>query len=156
MALRIIKESPNIPSEAAFAIKNIESNSFLINFVASNMNISVEDKQSLLEINDLKERALETLRFMNIEIQKLSLRNDIQSKVQSDNNQQQREYFLQQQMRTIQEELGGTSSEEEITAMREAAKKQKWSKEVATHFEKDRKSTRLNSSNVRMSYAVFC
>lgn len=137
MALRIIKESPNIPSEAAFAIKNIESNSFLINFVASNMNISVEDKQSLLEINDLKERALETLRFMNIEIQKLSLRNDIQSKVQSDINQQQREYFLQQQMRTIQEELGGTSSEEEITAMREAAKKKKWSKEVATHFEKE-------------------
>jgi len=137
MALKIIKESPNIPFEAAFAIKNIESNSFLINFVASNMNISVEEKQSLLEINDLKERALETLRFMNIEIQKLSLRNDIQSKVQSDINQQQREYFLQQQMRTIQEELGGSSSEEEITAMREAAKKKKWSKEVAAHFEKE-------------------
>src|SRR5690554_1434168 len=137
MALKIIKESPNIPSEAAFAIKNIESNSFLINFVASNMNISVEEKQSLLEINDLKERALETLRFMNIEVQKLSLRNDIQSKVQSDINQQQREYFLQQQMRTIQEELGGSSSEEEIAAMREAAKKKKWSKEVAAHFEKE-------------------
>lgn len=137
MSLRIIKESPNIPSEAAFAIKNIESNSFLINFVASNMNISVSEKQSLLEINDLKERALETLRFMNIEIQKLSLRNDIQSKVQSDINQQQREYFLQQQMRTIQEELGGNSSEEEISAMRESAKKKKWSKEVAEHFEKE-------------------
>ena len=83
MALRIIKESPNIPSEAAFAIKNIESSSFLINFVSSNLNIEVEEKQALLEINNLKDRALETLRYMNMEIQKLSLRNDIQSKVQS-------------------------------------------------------------------------
>src|SRR5690554_3647768 len=145
MALKIIKESPNIPSEAAFAIKNIESNSFLINFVASNMNISVEEKQSLLEINDLKERALETLRFMNIEVQKLSLRNDIQSKVQSDINQQQREYFLQQQMRTIQEELGGSSMEEEIEEMQKQAKKKKWGKEVKKHFEKElTKMQRMN------------
>src|SRR5690606_27007964 len=117
-ALQIIKESPNIPSEAAFAIKNIESNSFLVNFVSSNLNISVQEKQGLLEINDLKERSLETLRYMNLEIQRLFLRNDIQSKVQSDINQQQREYFLQQQMRTIQEELGGSSIEEEIEEMR--------------------------------------
>lgn len=145
MALQIIKESPNIPSEAAFAIKNIESNSFLINFVASNLNISVKEKQSLLEINNLKDRALETLRFMNLEIQKLSLRNDIQSKVQSDINQQQREYFLQQQMRTIQEELGGSSMEEEISEMRERGKKKKWSKEVAEHFEKElTKMQRMN------------
>ena len=91
LALTIIKDSPNIPSEAAFAIKNIESSSFLINFVSSNLNISIEEKQKLLEINDLKERALETLRFMNLELQKLSLRNDIQSKVESDISQQQRE-----------------------------------------------------------------
>lgn len=145
MALQIIKESPNIPSEAAFAIKNIESNSFLINFVASNLNISVQEKQSLLEINSLKDRALETLRFMNLEIQKLSLRNDIQSKVQSDINQQQREYFLQQQIRTIQEELGGGSMEEEIIEMRERGKKKKWNKEVAEHFEKElTKMQRMN------------
>lgn len=145
LALQIIKESPNIPSEAAFAIKNIESNSFLINFVASNLNISVVEKQSLLETNSLKDRALETLRFMNIEIQKLSLRNDIQSKVQSDINQQQREYFLQQQIRTIQEELGGSSMEEEINEMRERGKKKKWSKEVAEHFEKElSKMQRMN------------
>lgn len=145
MALRIIKDSPNIPSEAAFAIKNIESSSFLINFVSSNLNISVEEKQKLLEINNLKDRALETLRYMNIEIQKLSLRNDIQSKVQHDINQQQREYFLQQQMRTIQEELGGSSVEEEIDEMREQAKKKKWSKEVQKHFEKElTKMQRMN------------
>lgn len=145
MALQIIKDSPNIPSEAAFAIKNIESSSFLINFVSSNLNIPVEEKQKLLEINNLKDRALETLRYMSIEIQKLSLRNDIQSKVQHDINQQQREYFLQQQMRTIQEELGGSTVEEEIDEMRVQAKKKKWSKEVQEHFEKElTKMQRMN------------
>lgn len=145
MALQIIKESPNIPSEAAFAIKNIESSSFLVNFVSSNLNISVEEKQKLLEVNNLKDRALETLRYMNIEMQKLSLRNDIQSKVQHDINQQQREYFLQQQMRTIQEELGGSSVEEEIEEMRELAAKKKWSQEVQKHFEKElTKMQRMN------------
>jgi ATP-dependent Lon protease len=137
MALEIIKESPNIPSEAAFAIKNIESNSFLINFVSSNLNISVKEKQTLLEINDLKERALETLRYMNVEIQKLSLRQDIQSKVESGISQQQREYFLHQQMKTIQEELGGNSSEAEIEEMRTKGKAKQWNKEIAGHFEKE-------------------
>ena len=118
LSIEIIKDSPNIPSDAAFAIKNIESTSFLINFVCSNMNITVQEKQRLLEINDLKERALETLKFLNVELQKLSLKMDIQSKVESDMSQQQREYFLQQQMKTIQEELGGTSYEAEIEEMR--------------------------------------
>lgn len=145
MALQIIKDSPNIPSESAFAIRNIESSSFLINFVSSNLNIPVEEKQKLLEINNLKDRALETLRYMSIEIQKLSLRNDIQSKVQHDINQQQREYFLQQQMRTIQEELGGSSMEEEIEEMRKQAKKKKWGKDVENHFEKElTKMQRMN------------
>ena len=137
LALTIIKDSPNIPSEAAFAIKNIESSSFLINFVSSNLNISVAEKQQLLEINDLKERALETLRYMNVELQKLSLRNDIQSKVESDISQQQREYFLHQQMKTIQEELGGTSNEAEIEEMRSRAKAKKWKDEVQKHFDKE-------------------
>jgi len=144
-SLEIIKDSPNIPSEAAFAIKNIESSSFLINFVSSNLNISVEEKQTLLEINDLKERALETLRYMNVELQKLSLRNDIQSKVESDINQQQREYFLHQQMKTIQEELGGNSSEEEIEELRKRAKSKVWNKDVSEHFEKElAKMQRMN------------
>lgn len=136
-ALQIIQESPNIPSEAAFAIKNIESNSFLINFVSSNLNISVEEKQQLLEINNLKDRALETLRYMNVEIQKLSLRQDIQSKVESDLSKQQRDYFLQQQMKTIQEELGGSSHEAEIEEMRSRGKTKLWNEKVNTHFEKE-------------------
>jgi ATP-dependent Lon protease len=118
LALEIIKESPTIPSEASFAIKNIESNSFLINFVSSNLNLPVEEKQKLLEINDLKKRALATLKYMNVEFQKLELKNDIQNKVQHDMSQQQREYFLHQQMKTIQEELGGVSHEDEIEEMR--------------------------------------
>jgi len=137
LALQIIKESPNIPSEASFAIKNIESNSFLINFVSSNMNLSVEEKQALLETNDLKERALATLKYMNVEFQKLELKNDIQSKVQSDMNQQQREYFLHQQMKTIQEELGGVSYEEEVEDMKTRAKDKVWSEKVAKHFDKE-------------------
>ena len=137
LSLRIIKESPNIPTEATFAIKNIESNSFLVNFVSSNMNLLVKEKQELLEINDLKERALATLKYMTVEYQKLELKNDIQSKVQSDINQQQREYFLHQQMKTIQEELGGMSYDEEIEEMQARADKKKWSEEVGEHFNKE-------------------
>lgn len=146
LSLEIIKESPNIPSEASFAIKNIESNSFLVNFVSSNMNLQVNEKQQLLEINDLKDRALETLRYMNIEQQKLSLKNDIQSKVHSDINKQQREYFLHQQMKTIQEELGGgVSSHQELDEMRTRAKKKKWDDKVKEHFEKElAKMQRMN------------
>lgn len=136
-SLQIIKNSPNIPSEASFAIKNIESKSFLINFVASNMNLKVKEKQRLLEINDLHDRALETLKAINIELKKLELRNDIQSKVQGEMSQQQREYFLHQQMKTIQEELGGVSSEGEIQELRERAKDKKWTKEIKKHFEKE-------------------
>ncbi|WP_372920105.1 endopeptidase La [Salegentibacter sp.] len=145
LALQIIKGSPNIPSEASFAIKNIESASFLINFVSSNMNLSVEDKQKLLETNDLRERALATLRYMNVEFQKLELKNDIQSRVQSDMSQQQREYFLHQQMKTIQEELGGVSHEDEIEEMRQRASGKKWQEPIQKHFEKElAKMQRMN------------
>jgi len=146
LSLEIIKQSPNIPSEASFAIKNIESNSFLVNFVSSNMNLKVEEKQELLKINDLKERALQTLKYMNLEYQKLELKNDIQNKVQSDMNQQQREYFLHQQMKTIQEELGGgVSSGEEIEEMRERARDKKWDDKVKAHFDKElSKMQRMN------------
>lgn len=146
LSLQIIKDSPNIPSEASFAIKNIESSSFLVNFVSSNMNLSVKQKQELLEINDLKERALATLKYMNVEVQKLELKNDIQSKVQSDMSQQQREYFLHQQMKTIQEELGGgVSSGEEIEDMRQRAKSKKWNNKVSEHFTKElSKMQRMN------------
>jgi len=144
-SLAIIKDSPNIPSDASFAIKNIESPSFLINFVSSNLNISVAEKQKLLQINDLQERALETLRYMNMELQKLSLRKDIHTKVHNDINKQQREYFLNQQMKTIQEELGGSTSEAEIEDMRVRGKAKKWNEDTAAHFNKElSKMQRLN------------
>ncbi|NJY63209.1 endopeptidase La [Salinimicrobium sp. CDJ15-81-2] len=145
LSLQIIKNSPNIPSEASFAIQNIESPSFLINFVSSNMNLSVEEKQKLLETNDLKNRALATLQFMNMEYHKLELKNDIQSRVQSDMSQQQREYFLHQQMKTIQEELGGVSHEGEVEEMRARAKKKKWDEKTREHFDKElAKMQRMN------------
>jgi ATP-dependent Lon protease len=137
LALKIIKNNPNLPSEASFAIKNIESNSFLINFVCSNLSISVKEKQELLELNDLTERALATLKFMNLELQRLQLKNDIQSKVRTDLDQQQRDYFLHQQLKTIQEELGGVSYEEEVNEMAEKAKTKKWSKKIGEHFDKE-------------------
>ena len=137
LSLEIIKRNPNIPSEASFAIKNIESNSFLINFVSSNMNLPVSDKQKLLEMNDLKKRAMDTLKFMNTEFKKLEIRNDIQSKVQSDLSQQQREFFLHQQMKTIQEELGGVSHDTEIEDMQKRASKKKWNETTKLHFEKE-------------------
>ena len=145
LAIQIIKESPNIPSEATFAIKNIESQSFLINFVTSNMNLSVKEKQDLLAINKLKDRALETLRYMNVELQKLELKNDIQSKVRFDLDQQQREYFLHQQMKTIQEELGGVSQEEEMDEMLAKSLTKKWDEKTKIHFEKElSKMRRMN------------
>ncbi len=137
LALRIIKDNPNIPSDASFAIKNIQSNSFLVNFVSSNLSVDVEKKQELLEIPSLQERALAMLKYMNVELQKLELKNDIQSKVRTDLDQQQREYFLNQQMKTIQEELGGGSYEEEVEEMRNKAKKKKWGKKINEHFLKE-------------------
>ena len=145
LALKIIKDNPNIPSDASFAIKNIQSNSFLINFVSSNLSVDVQTKQELLEIPNLQERALAMLKYMNVELQKLELKNDIQSKVRTDLDQQQREYFLHQQMKTIQEELGGGSYEEEIDEMRLKGKKKKWSKKVDEHFTKElAKMQRMN------------
>ncbi len=137
LALQIIKDNPNIPSEASFAIKNIQSDSFLINFVSSNLNLEVEDKQVLLEIGSLQERALAVLKHLNTELQRLELRNELQSKVRSDMDQQQREYFLHQQMKTIQEELGGISYDEEIDEMQLKSREKKWGEKVATHFEKE-------------------
>mgnify|MGYP001484581177 CR=1 FL=1 len=145
LALQIIDESPNIPSEATLAIKNIESPSFVINFVASNMNISLDDKQSLLEEIDLKVRANKSLEFLTKELQILEMKNKIQSKVKTDLDKQQREYFLNQQMKAIQEELGGAGSGQDIEEMRDRAKDKKWNKDIAISFEKDlKKLQRMN------------
>ena len=145
LALKIINDNPNIPTEASFAIKNIHSNSFLVNFVSSNMNISVVEKYKILEIDSLQKRALSCLKYMNVEFQKLSLKNDIQSKVRTDLDQQQREYFLNQQLKTIQEELGTSSNDEEIEEMKLKAKTKKWNNDVEKHFEKEiKKLQRMN------------
>ena len=106
LAVEIIQLSPNIPSEAGFAIKSIESLTFLVNFIGSNMNAPVEEKQALLEVAGIKARARRVLELLNKEKQMLSLKRDIQTKVKGELDQQQREYFLNQQLKQIQEELG--------------------------------------------------
>lgn len=148
-ALEVIKENPMLPSEASFAIKNIQSSSFIVNFIASNMDLSVMQKQVILEKDHLRERALLTLKNLNKELQKLKLKNDIQSKTREDLDQQQREYYLHQQLKTIQEELGGSSNEQELEEMRNKAKDKKWTKEVAETFEKE--LNRLRRMNPQMA-----
>ena len=148
-ALEVIKENPMLPSEASFAIKNIQSDSFLVNFISSNMELSVMQKQVVLEKDNLKERALLTLKNLNKELQKLQLRNDIQSKTRSDLDQQQREYYLNQQLKTIQEELGGVNNDAELDEMRKKARTKKWTKEVGETFDKE--LARLRRMNPQMA-----
>ena len=148
-ALEVIKENPMLPSEASFAIKNIQSDSFLVNFISSNMELSVMQKQVILEKDNLKERALLTLKNLNKELQKLQLRNDIQSKTRSDLDQQQREYYLNQQLKTIQEELGGVNNDAELDEMRKKARSKKWTKDVGETFDKE--LARLRRMNPQMA-----
>ena len=153
LSLKIIDASPNIPSEAAIAIKNIKNSSFAINFVSSNMNISLTEKQKLLEEINLKKRAVLALELLTKEFQMLEMKNKIQSKVQTDLDQQQKEYYLNQQMKAIQEELGGTGSHKEVEEMRKQASKKIWSKEIGIAFDKELK--KLQRMNPSMSdYAV--
>nr|WP_319400308.1 endopeptidase La [uncultured Carboxylicivirga sp.] len=145
LSLRVIKASSHIPPEASFAIKNIESDGFLINFVGSNSEMSVEEKQKILEFESLLDRGMSLLEHLAREVQMQELKNDIQSKVKQDIDQQQREYLLQQQIKTIQDELGSSPIEQEVRDLREKAEKKKWSKEVADLFDKEiDKLQRLN------------
>ena len=157
LSLKIIKLSSNIPPEATFAVKNIESSAFLINFLSSNNDMKLSDKQALLEINDLKKRGIRLLEYLSREVQMLELKNDIQSKVKIDLDQQQREYLLHQQMKTIQDELGGSPIEQEINELKKKARTKKWNKEVETHFQKETdKLARLNPAageySVQLNY----
>jgi ATP-dependent Lon protease len=148
LSIQIIKLSPNIPSEAAFAIQNIESPQFLVNFISSNLNIDIIEKQKLLELSDLKDRANVVLASLTQELQLLELKNQIQNKVKIDIDKQQRDYFLSQQLKTIQEELGGAPNEQEINELKQKAEKKLWSKEVAETFEKElKKLQRINPSS---------
>lgn len=137
LALQIIRESPNIPSEAAFAIGNIDSPTFLVNFISSNMNADVAKKQEMLEILDVKQRVMMVLEHLTLEVQMLEMRNEIQSKVKRDIDRQQREYFLHQQMRTIQDELGDNPQTQDIREFEERARKKKWSEAVENLFYKE-------------------
>lgn len=152
LSLSIIKQAPNIPSEASVAIKNMESPAFLINFISSNMGVEVKEKQELLEMTDLLKRANKVLELLTHELQMLELKNDIQSKVRTDIDKQQREYFLHQQMKQIQEELGGNPQDQELEEYRERAKNKKWSKKVKGIFEKElSKLERMNPTGVEFS-----
>jgi len=137
LAIQIITKSPNIPSEAAFAIKNIESPSFLVHFISSNLNVDLTEKQKLLEVADLVECANLVLTLLTKELQVADLKQQIQNKVKTDLDKQQRDFLLNQQLKTIQEELGGSPNSQEINALREQSLDKKWSKEVSEVFEKE-------------------
>ena len=152
MAMKIIQQSPNIPSEAGFAIKNIDSFSFLINFISSNMNAALEDKQRILEEANVEDRAKIVLKHLTKELQLLEIKNDITSKVRVDIDKQQRDYFLHQQMKQIQDELGDNPVEQEVADLREKAEKKIWSKDIEKLFNKELdKLQRLNPSAAEYS-----
>jgi len=152
IAQQIIKGSPHIPSEASFAMKNIDSPSFLINFISSNANVLVLEKQKLLEVPNLKERAIHLLGHLTKELQMLELKNKIQSKVKVDIDKQQREYFLHQQIKTIQDELGGNSFEQGVVELKKKAEGKKWTKEVEELFDKEiKKLERINPNAAEYS-----
>lgn len=145
MMLKTIRLSPDLPRESIFAIKNLDRNRLLINFICTNIDIQTDEKQKLLEKHVIKDRALQLLEHLTKELQMIELRHDIQNKVKGDLDQQQREYFLHQQMKTIQDELGGNPIEQEIEELKERAKSKKWGKPVAEHFEREvEKLNRMN------------
>ncbi|MEY3198335.1 MAG: hypothetical protein RJA13_293 [Bacteroidota bacterium] len=157
LALQIIRDSPNIPSEASFAIGNIDSPTFLVNFISSNMNADVSKKQEMLEELDMEKRVIMVLEHLNLEIQMLEMRNEIQSKVRKDMDRQQREYFLQQQMRTIQDELGDNPQEQDVHDLNDRAALKKWDERVSKLFYKELdKLQRMNPQgaeyNVQLNY----
>lgn len=152
LAIQIINLSPNLPSDSVFAIRNIESPVFLVNFISSNLNVSVEEKQKLLEIDDLVERAGSVLGLLTRELQIIELKNQIQSKVKIDLDKQQRDYLLNQQLKTIQEELGDNTHTQDIAELRNKARQKKWPKNVADVFEKEiSKLQRMNPAAMEYS-----
>ena len=145
VASQLIQDSPHIPTEAQAALDNIKSNTFLLNFIASNSSMTLDKKQEVLELDELKDRATKVLEGLNLELKMLEVKNEIQDKVKHEFDQQQREYFLHQQMKTIQEELGGNSSETEIEELRQRAKTKTWDDSTAERFDKEiKKLQRLN------------
>jgi ATP-dependent Lon protease len=152
-AKHIIELSPQIPSEAVVMLKNINNDNFLLNFIASNLGIKIHEKQDLLEISNLREKASAILLHMDGELQLLELKDQIESKVRTDIEKQQRDYFLNQQLKTIQEELGQNPQEEEINDLLRKASKKKWPKNVRETF--DRELNKLRRVNPQVAeYAI--
>ncbi len=158
--LRILKMTPNIPSDPSFAIQNIENPYFLLNYVAAHLDIGVSEKQKLLELNDFSKRANKVLSILNKELELQKLKLEIQKKVSHDMDKQQRDYLLTQQLKTIQEELGGSPSDLEIAELRKKAQNKKWTSEVAETFEKEiRKLSNMHISSpdysIQLNYLNF-
>jgi ATP-dependent Lon protease len=137
LAAQIIHLSPNIPSEAAIILKNIENASFLIHFISSNLNSEVKEKQALLEINDLKKRSEKLLHLLQKELQFAELKNKVTTKTKTELDKQQREYFLQQQLKSIKEELGGDTNDRELQDMIKKGEAKKWPKAAKDLFQKE-------------------
>lgn len=136
-AKSIIDLSPQIPSEASMMLKNIDSPVFLLDFISSNLNVKVNEKQKILEEGNLMSKAEIVLELLNKELQVVKLKNKIENKARIDIEKQQRDYFLNQQLKTIQEELGDNPQQEEINKMKAKAKKKKWPEKVAKAFDKE-------------------
>ncbi len=126
LATQIIQLSPNFPSEAALILKNIESPLFLINFVSSNLNVELPEKQGLLAANDITLRAEKLIQFLQQELQFVELKNKVTNKTRTEIDKQQRDYFLQQQLKSIKDELGGDPNEREVADMKKKAEGKKW------------------------------
>lgn len=159
LALKIIELDPNIPNAANFAIKNINNNDDLLNFICTNASFPSVEKQKLLEEKSTMERANKCYEMMHEDFRKLELRNQIHQKTSKDLDKQQREYFLNQQIRTIQEELGG-GPESDVADLIAKAKTKKWSQEVEDHFQKEigrlqRQNPNSPDYNVQRNYLDF-
>ena len=161
LAIRIIELSPNIPSEATVALRNIESSSFLSNFIASNLNVDVITKQAILEESDFFPKCELILKQLQEEMQLLEIKREIQSKVDNDIEKQQRQFLLHQQMKTIQDELGKTEpSDPDVKKLVERSKGKKWTKAVQEAFDKEvQRLGRLNPAmpdySVSMNYLEY-
>ncbi|MBK5272175.1 MAG: LON peptidase substrate-binding domain-containing protein, partial [Bacteroidia bacterium] len=136
MASEIVQLSPNIPTEASIILRNIENPAFLIHFVSSNLNTDIKDKQKLLELNQIRERADLLMQLLQKELQFAELKNKVTNKTRTELDKQQREYFLQQQMKSIKEELGGDSNVQEIKEMQKKAEAKKWPASAKEMFKK--------------------
>jgi ATP-dependent Lon protease len=156
-AKQIIELSPNIPSEASLMLRNISNQSFLLNFIASNLSSKIQLKQQILETDELVTKAHIILEQINGELQLLELRDQIESKVRFDLEKQQRDYFLNQQLKTIQEELGQNPHEEEIQKLYERSLKKKWPQNVKSTFDKEinrlrRMNPQVAEYSIQLSY----